>query len=394
MTKRETKRKVRRSKKRKKRVEIELERDAKHRLFEAEQKAKLEAEGEAKREKEKREEIERERDAKHQLNEAEQKAKREALQLIEDLQKQLTEVIKEPSHRANKDKEKAEKERDEATTSKETETRMRREAEEKAQKAEEDSKAAEQNLHEKEDKFKEALKGLTTAIGQIRLNAQQGTKDAIVEIQQGLKRDEQTLRGTTPGQPAPHGSGGQDDSDSADDDDQIVGAPILPKTVDEITGKTWGKTTKTTDGVIQLKLETISLPYFSGDLTEWVSFRDFFEYLVHKNSNLSDTFKFHQLRSHLRGTAFDTIQEYIRRFLEISAILQKPTFTKVRAIIDGTNQMLRAIPTLSVDVNNWDPFVNLIIITKMDEDTRTEWKQRLGKKVTSSVGELLDFLET
>ena len=42
------------------------------------------------------------------------------------------------------------------------------------------------------------------------------------------------------------------------------------------------------------RLDTISLPYFSGDLTEWISFRDFFEYLVVKNDNLSDTLKIHQ----------------------------------------------------------------------------------------------------
>ena len=56
--------------------------------------------------------------------------------------------------------------------------------------------------------------------------------------------------------------------------------------------------------------------------------------------------------------------------MEIPAIIHKPTFSKVRAIIDGAKQMLRALPTLGVNVKHWDPFVNLIIITKLDEDTR------------------------
>lgn len=129
---------------------------------------------------------------------------------------------------------------------------------------------------------------------------------------------------------------------------------------------------KKDEPIVQLKIDRINLPYFDGDLTEWIPFRELFTYLIHENQNLSETLKFHQLRSHLKGADYDTIkgyqlsglnyesawnhlkrrydgtdeltQEYIRKFLETPAILHKAYFTKFRAIIDATNQMLRALP--------------------------------------------------
>lgn len=143
---------------------------------------------------------------------------------------------------------------------------------------------------------------------------------------------------------------------------------------------------------------------------------------MHKNADLSDTFKFHQLRTHLKDVALDTIrgyqiqgtnyasawadllkrfdrkdelvQEYIRRFLEAPGIVHKPNFHKLRTIIDTTNQMLRALPAQNVEVSNWDPVLLLVITTKLDEETRQDWKQHVGKKSSVTASELLDFLET
>lgn len=173
--------------------------------------------------------------------------------------------------------------------------------------------------------------------------------------------------------------------------------------------------------IVTLKLDSIQLPYFNGDLTTWEAFRDLFEYLIDKSTKLSDTVKFHQLRSHLKGIAFDTIRgyqltgsnykaawsdlkkrfdrkedlvdEYIRKFLEIPVISNKAQFISLRHIVDTTNQMLRALPTLSVPVDHWDPFINLIVLSKLDEETRHEWKQRKGTSMQPSK-DLINWLET
>lgn len=179
---------------------------------------------------------------------------------------------------------------------------------------------------------------------------------------------------------------------------------------------------KIDEPVIRLKLESIQLPYFSGDLTEWVAFKDLFVYLVHRNTTFSDTLKFHQLRTHVRGPPFEMIKgyqitgtnyraawedlkrrydkkdelmaEYIRKFLEVPPIIGKATFNKIRTIVDATNQMLRALPSLEISVENWDPFLVLILNMKMDEETRNDWKTKRGRTPDTNVADLLEFLET
>lgn len=199
----------------------------------------------------------------------------------------------------------------------------------------------------------------------------------------------------------------QDNSDNSDDDYEL--APEGPASN--------GNETR-----IKLKIDTIQLPDFNGDLTEWITFKELFVYLVHKNTSFSDTLKFHQLRTHLKGAPLDMIkgyqltganykaawtdlkrrydrkdeliQEYIRKFLEIPPIMNKANLTKLRAVVDATNQMLRALPALGVSITDWDPFILLIINLKLDDETRSEWKQQVGRKIDVKVKELIEFLET
>lgn len=173
--------------------------------------------------------------------------------------------------------------------------------------------------------------------------------------------------------------------------------------------------------IVQLKLDTIELANFSGDLTEWEAFRDMFEYLVNKSNKLSDTVKFHQLRTHLKGEALSTISgyqftgknyqvawadlkkrydnegaianEYIRKFLNVPAITHKPTYESLSHIIDTCNQMLRALPPLGVQVSTWDPLVIFIIERKLDNNTRMNWRQERGVHYRYDTQALLNWLE-
>lgn len=208
------------------------------------------------------------------------------------------------------------------------------------------------------------------------------------------------------------------ESEASSDDEPVVGGVLEDARALQNQGDIIDPIANT---VVQLKLGSIELPYFSGDLTEWPSFRDFFRYLVDDNVKLSDTIKFHQLRTHLKGAAFDTIkgykltgsnydaawkdlkrrydrkdeliQEYIRKFIEMPAILTKANYNKIRVIVDTTNQMLRALPGLGAEVKNWDPFLVLMITTKLDEETRNDWKQSTRTKEVAKIKELIGFLE-
>ena len=63
------------------------------------------------------------------------------------------------------------------------------------------------------------------------------------------------------------------------------------------------------DGQGLIKLPKISMPIFSGDITEWETFRDQFESQIHSRP-ISTISKFVYLRKALRGQAFESIKGY------------------------------------------------------------------------------------
>lgn len=75
------------------------------------------------------------------------------------------------------------------------------------------------------------------------------------------------------------------------------------------------------------------------------------------------------------------------------AISQRANFANLRKIVDTTNQMIRALPTLEVSVDTWDPFIELIISRKLDEYTRHEWKKKKGPHAKPSAQDTLEWLE-
>nr|CAI5842935.1 unnamed protein product [Callosobruchus analis] len=48
-----------------------------------------------------------------------------------------------------------------------------------------------------------------------------------------------------------------------------------------------------------VKLPTINLPTFDGNLQNWLEFRDIYESLIHKNESISNIQKFHYMRASL-----------------------------------------------------------------------------------------------
>ena len=59
---------------------------------------------------------------------------------------------------------------------------------------------------------------------------------------------------------------------------------------------------------IGVKLPTIELPKFDGNLSKWVTFRDSFKSLIHNNASIERIQKFHYLASTLSGSAKDAIR--------------------------------------------------------------------------------------
>lgn len=62
-------------------------------------------------------------------------------------------------------------------------------------------------------------------------------------------------------------------------------------------------------------------------------------------------------------------------------------------MINATNQMLRALPNWGIVVQSWDPWIKFMIVTKLDEATRRERRQKIGREQQVPLAKLLDFLE-
>lgn len=148
---------------------------------------------------------------------------------------------------------------------------------------------------------------------------------------------------------------------------------------------------------IDLRLDRVSVPTFSGVISEWIAFRDQFTDLVHENPNLTEIVKFYQLRSCLSGKALEVINgfqlsatdyqvawealrqrfdnrpqiigEYIKRVLHLPVLDRNPTREKLLNMVDRTNQMLRVLPQFGLEVNHWGAILMVVLQEKLDSAT-------------------------
>lgn len=172
---------------------------------------------------------------------------------------------------------------------------------------------------------------------------------------------------------------------------------------------------------LDLKLDRVKLPTFGGNIPEWIAFRDQYTDLVHENQNLSPILKFYQLRSCLTGKAAEVINgfqlsstdyeaawealkqrfdnkdrivsEYIKRVLHLPTLDRNPSKEKLLNMVDRTNQMIRVLPHLEIDIDNWGPFLKVILLEKLDSGTERQWLDEIKRRENVPLQELLEFLE-
>lgn len=172
---------------------------------------------------------------------------------------------------------------------------------------------------------------------------------------------------------------------------------------------------------MQLKFDKVELSIFSGDYTEWISFRDEFLQLVHKNPKLSEVVKFHQLKTHLKGIALDAINgfklsaadydaawqtlvqrydndyrivtEYIKKFYQLPVLGPNPSNGQFLQMVNKTNQLIRVLPTFGYDVSSWDPILMYNLLARLDSRSIAKWNDQIKKRQKIPLSELMEFLE-
>ncbi|XP_069358461.1 uncharacterized protein [Maniola hyperantus] len=168
-----------------------------------------------------------------------------------------------------------------------------------------------------------------------------------------------------------------------------------------------------------VQLPKITIPNFSGDYSEWATFRDLFVALIHNNESLLNVQKLHYLKSYLTGEA-----EQLLRHLAITNenyttcwnILERRynnkrfitncifkrffsqkniTFESAKAIkelLDTTNECLNALVNIGINVENWDIIVIYILSLKLDTESRKQWEAK-ACSFTDELPTLKQFLE-
>ena len=169
------------------------------------------------------------------------------------------------------------------------------------------------------------------------------------------------------------------------------------------------------------RLQEVKIPYFEGDPKEWSSFYDMFTTLVHGNKHISKVEKMYRLKTTLRGDAAKHIQHlniteynyevalemlkvrYENRRLLFSTLVDKlldqPNMNSdvaatIRQLLDTTNECLRSIEALGIEIEDAKPFVARIIIRKFDNEAMRQYEFNTKKtRQIQTLEDVLTFLE-
>lgn len=160
----------------------------------------------------------------------------------------------------------------------------------------------------------------------------------------------------------------------------------------------------------------VSIPKFSGDVTEWTQFHDLFSSLVGSDPRLTGSEKMHHLKNALTGDAEKLLRPFAlsdANYAEAWATLQArynnkriivakhldtlidiPSCPKLdskslRKLVDTANESVRSLRVLQEPVDTWDTIIVHIVLRKVDSETRQVWEMDLTTR--DGVSNLVNF---
>ncbi|UYV69731.1 hypothetical protein LAZ67_7000518 [Cordylochernes scorpioides] len=162
--------------------------------------------------------------------------------------------------------------------------------------------------------------------------------------------------------------------------------------------------------ISNVKLPKFNLPVFSGEISQWLSFKDLFLITIDKNTTLSEIQKLQYLHSSLKGDAariikawktlierYDNKREII--FSQLDKIfkikLYKISTSKAMyELLDICNESLGNLETIGLERNE---IVDVMLIhflqKKLDTPIRQQWKLSYDNQELPSYQKFISFLE-
>lgn len=152
-------------------------------------------------------------------------------------------------------------------------------------------------------------------------------------------------------------------------------------------------------------LPHINLPFFSGDISEFPTFLDLFNALIHNNDKLSDIQKFKYLQLSVKGSALTSIKRFqmtqnnyqsaydalVKKFKRTrliaeshwSAIEDFPKITsenptEIHKLLDAFGDNLEALKNLNLPVNQWDFCLVQMILKRIPTNLAAKFELHHG----------------
>ncbi|XP_038106163.1 uncharacterized protein LOC119765952 [Culex quinquefasciatus] len=172
-------------------------------------------------------------------------------------------------------------------------------------------------------------------------------------------------------------------------------------------------------GLSHVKLPDINLPIYTGELSEWIVFRDTFRSLIHNNSQLSDFDKFTYLRSSLLGEALLEIagidvsavnydvawttleQRYDNKKLIVKAHLdaliavepmKRESYAALNQLIGSFDKHLMMLKKIGQDTDIWSTLLVHMVCSRLDGNTLRLWETHHKSKDVPKFDDLMKYL--
>ncbi|UYV64602.1 hypothetical protein LAZ67_3001279 [Cordylochernes scorpioides] len=141
----------------------------------------------------------------------------------------------------------------------------------------------------------------------------------------------------------------------------------------------------TFSGETHLELPKFQLPTFSGDISDWLSFKEIFIRSIDQNPTLGNFQKLQYLNSALKGNAARLIRaelafKQIQNLYDLKNVKQEST-KDLLDLLDTCNESIQNLSILGLERNNLSDMILIHIIqSKLDCSIRKEWEMRLLAK--------------
>lgn len=170
-----------------------------------------------------------------------------------------------------------------------------------------------------------------------------------------------------------------------------------------------------------VELPKIKLPEFDGEQSNWKTFKDLFDKIIHNNTTISDAFKIQYLKSNLTGKAAKMVQHlpstsasykkcyellhnrYENERESVSSLIdqilnievqKQGTSYGLKLIHDTTYDCIMSIESVGTSVKNWDVLLIQILMRKLDKKTIIDYESKLESvKKNQTLEFFLNFLE-